>query len=142
VNQLPAESDTVEALIESLRLSVAGVETQRERHAYLSNHLAATAFSTGSTRSTVDVGAGLWAVLRTSADRRGRVLCVHNVSDEPQGFLPVRQFGEQGDAAASLVFLTGETTTEEVAGGLRCELKPLGFVWLGNFTSHPGENTR
>jgi hypothetical protein len=147
VSRPPSETDACEALIESLRLALTGVGPEATAaHASLTNvaatNPAAAAFSPGSTRATVDLGAGLWAVLRTSADRARQVLCVHNTSERPQGFLPLPHLDAAANTAAALVFLGGETRTEEVPGGLRCELKPLGFVWLGNFTSHSGENTR
>jgi hypothetical protein len=131
-----------DGLLESLRLAVIGIDGRTEPHACLAKPLAAIAFGVGSTKSPVHAGAGLWAILRTSADHTGQVLCVHNISDEPQRFQPARHLGASANKPGALVFLHGETVTGEAAGELRCELKPHGFVWLGLVTSPTGENTR
>ncbi|MET0131988.1 MAG: hypothetical protein ABW215_00190 [Kibdelosporangium sp.] len=131
VNRLQPDNDP---LIESIRLALTGAAMATKR---MADPGAAAAFALGSTRKAVDVGAGLWAVLRTSADSGYQVLCVHNVSEEPRGFLPAPHLDD-----TSVTFLSGETNTAAVSGGLRCELKPSGFVWLGNSTARSGENTR
>jgi hypothetical protein len=59
---------------------------------------------------------------------------VHNVTDVARSFAPAPHL------PAPPVFLNGETSTTEADGGLRCELRPHGFVWLG--TRSPGEDTR
>lgn len=133
----PRQAALADDLIEAIRLAVVGIDGRTEPHPCLANPLAAAAFRWGSTKTPVHAGPGLWAVLRTSADHTGQVLCVHNVSDEPQGFLPGQHLGKTAP-----VFLRGETATVETAGGLRCELKPSRFVWLGLFTPPTGETER
>jgi hypothetical protein len=128
-------------LAESLRLAVIGIDGRTEPHACLAKPLAAIAFGVGSTKSPVPTGTGLWAILRTSADHTGKVLCVHNVSDEPQRFQPAPHLGAEANKPGTLLFLHGETVTSEAAGELQCELEPHGFVWLGLVTSPTGGNT-
>jgi hypothetical protein len=124
----------MDALFASLRLSLTGSAHGRTG----SSHPAvAAAFGAGSTATPVDVGSGLWAVLRAAPGIADRVLCVHNVTDVARTFAPAPHLP---DGHAPLVFLNGETSTTEADDGLRCELRPHGFVWLG--TRSPGEDTR
>lgn len=116
------------ALADSLRSSLTGSAPDA------GHPVVAAAFGAGSTVAPVDVGSGLWAVLRTAAVGGHRVLCVHNVTDVARSFAPHVLDG------ATPLFLSGETSTTEAADGLRCELRPHGFVWLG--TRSPGEDKR
>jgi hypothetical protein len=131
----------VEALLASLRLSLTGAVSDRVAPFPNSSHpVVATTFGAGSTAVPVDVGTGLWAVLRTSSSGEDRVLCVHNASDRVRTFAPAPHLT---DGSAPLVFLSGETSTTEAEDGLRCELRSHGFVWLGTGSGRsPGEDTR
>jgi len=118
----------IDALLDSLRWSLTGSAPD------VGHPVVAAAFGAGSTVTPVDVGSGLWAVLRAAAGGGHRVLCVHNVTDVARTFAPHVLDG------ATPLFLSGETSTTEAVDGLRCELRPHGFVWLG--TRSPGEDTR
>lgn len=133
----------IDALLGALKLALAGTALDgMAPQGHLSNPAAAATFGAGSTAVPVDLGTGLWAVLRVSADGTGRVLCVHNAADRPRAFTPTPHLPDRGDALAPLVFLHGETTTSAGTDGLECQLQPHGFVWLGRFTSHPDGGTK
>jgi hypothetical protein len=126
-------SGVVDALIASLRLALTGSAPPADP----GRPVVSAAFGAGSTATPVDVGGGMWAVLRTAPGGAERVLCVHNATHEVRTFAPAPHLP---DDRAPLVFLNGETSTTEAADGLRCALRPHGFVWLG--TRSPGEDTR
>jgi len=127
----------LDALFASLRSSLTGSGPDQvgSRHPVV-----AATFGAGSTATPVDVGSGLWAVLRAAPGGVEQVLCVHNVSDVARTFAPAPHLC---DGRTPLVFLNGETSTTEASDGLRCELRPHGFVWLGTRNGRsPGEDTR
>ncbi|MGQ0839454.1 hypothetical protein [Actinokineospora sp.] len=88
--------------------------------------LIAGALRSDATVRPVDLGPGLVAVVRTSADTTARVLCVHNVTDEPAVFQPAAA------VVGSLTFVRGQVDTDDLGTGvLRCRLCANGFVWFG-----------
>ncbi|MGW4213703.1 hypothetical protein ACWEIJ_37370 [Lentzea sp. NPDC004789] len=112
---------------DSLRLSLSGISPGAElKHDCLSRSAVVSMFEEGATACAVDLGPGLWAVVRSTADGLNRVLCVHNATQERQVFEPATHLGD-----GELVFLGGETTSSANEGRLECELGPHGFVWIG-----------
>jgi hypothetical protein len=119
---------------DSIRLALSGISPGAElKRDCLRRSAVASAFEQGSTAVTVDLGPGLWAVLRSSPDGLNRVLCVHNATQERQAFVPAAHLGD-----GVPVFLGGETTSSANEGRLECELGPHGFVWIGRL----GNSTR
>ncbi|MFD9701515.1 hypothetical protein [Lentzea sp. NPDC059081] len=116
---------------DSVRLSLSGISPGAElKRDCLRKSAVASAFEEGSTAVAVDLGPGLWTILRSSADGLNRVLCVHNATQERQVFEPATHLGD-----GAPVFLGGETTSSANEGRLECELGPHGFVWIGRLGS-------
>lgn len=124
------------ALSAAVDLAVSGVDAGTLPGA-LRNANTASAFVRAADAQPVDLGPGLWAMVRSSPDGMSRVLCVHNVSGVPRSFTPdpyLRLAGEAPGASLVVLFLHGEITTREGSDGcIRCDLHPLTFVWLGRF---------
>jgi 2,3-bisphosphoglycerate-independent phosphoglycerate mutase len=95
----------------------------------------AAALGPGSRCRPVDLGPGLWAVLRTSPDGTNQVLCVHNPTDEPVAFAPGVHF--DGSGTEPLLFLRGAATSGGTETAVTCRLDARGFVWLGRFADSP-----
>lgn len=93
---------------------------------------AMSAFGPGSHRRAVDVAPGLWAVLRTSPDGAGQVLCMHNPGDDPIEFVADGHFDEALPGPS--YFLRGTVTSGGTHSAVTCRLGAREFVWLGRFT--------
>jgi hypothetical protein len=94
--------------------------------------LVTAAFGAGASARPVEIAPGLDAVLRVSEDGGSRLLCVHNVGDEPSAFLPGPYI--PGDSSDQLVFVHGETVTRAHGEDIECVVEPGGHVWLGRAT--------
>ncbi len=101
--------------------------------AVLGNQHFARAFLPGATVHVIDCGAGLWTVLRRSADGSSQVLCAHNVTDLTRTFRPASRFEPCLSEQSPPLFLGGQTSTAGDSAGLICQLAPHTFVWLGHF---------
>jgi glycosidase len=75
----------------------------------------------------LDAGPSLCAFTRTGLDGVSRVLCLHNVSDQPQRF-ETRLDGTPRSRPPRV--LAGEARLAGRAGRLAVEVPPSGFVWL------------
>ncbi|WP_306215270.1 hypothetical protein [Actinoplanes sp. RD1] len=80
------------------------------------------AFDAFAVVEPIDLGSGLWALHRRSADDDVHVWCVFNPSPRPASFTL---------AAPAPRFLRGAVrTTEDPDGRLRSHLGPYGYVWV------------
>jgi hypothetical protein len=90
----------------------------------------ADAFGETAEVHPIDPGAGLRAVLRTSADGSSRVLCVHNIAEQPASFILSSVLPTL--PGTSIHFLRGEVRTEGTGTQVTdCHLAAGAFVWFG-----------
>ncbi|QUH01860.1 hypothetical protein HUO13_14485 [Saccharopolyspora erythraea] len=80
----------------------------------------------GSQAVAVNVGSGLWAVKRSSRNGEVQLLCVFNITDSPQSFIPAAHL-----PTASPQFISGDVDTYRTPEHeLVCRLQPFRDVWL------------
>lgn len=101
----------------------------------LSNRGTASAFLPGSGVRAVDLGPGLWALVRTSANGERRVLCAHNVSDQPVTFDPSQCLSAGDSDQGGLLFLSGAASTHGALAAPTVRVAAHSFVWLGRFNA-------
>jgi glycosidase len=88
------------------------------------------AFHPSGTQKILFGNRALFALVRTSPDRREHVLCIHNVSSEEQSFnTNVRDCGmANGNRLVDLV--SGDACEATKSGDLRLTLAPYQVLWL------------
>jgi hypothetical protein len=129
-------------LLATLVIAALGVECEPQRRA-IRNPETASAFAFDSSVRSADVGDGLLALTRTSADGVNKVLCVYNVSGQSQIFDPSAHlsFPSETETHSPIFFVHGQTTTHQSpAGTLLCRLQASSFVWLGR-SQNPAAQT-
>ncbi|WP_033346014.1 hypothetical protein [Catenuloplanes japonicus] len=91
---------------------------------------AAPAFDAAAVVEPAEVGPGLWAFTRSSADGEVRVWCVYNPSTRPASFrLP---------GTGARFYRGGVRTSTDPDGGIRYHLTPYGYVWISFSVVLPG----
>jgi glucosylglycerate phosphorylase len=86
------------------------------------------AFHPHGAQQILDCGAAIFALLRLSPDGSQRVLCLHNISDQPQS-LPINMDEILKSASDKVINLFSSTTTYDYSTG-RLVLKPYEILWL------------
>jgi sucrose phosphorylase len=103
----------------------------------LSARGSSAAFHPHGDQQLLPLSSGVFALLRTSPDRKSRVVCLHNVSQVTQ---PIKLFLKDLDLPAGpwhdLISARVVTTGEE---HLSLTLKPYQILWLGVFPPDGGQ---